>query len=125
MAENENIEEMMSLENENNRKWYYRTFLEFERKSIKNKYFNFLNEVKTDVPFFRWFEGAYNFKIPKIRKIWVKQENIKVNYEKNNSQIVQPTYDNIPYESISCDKSVLAAKPNNEVNRSIQLNFFF
>ena len=36
-----------------------------------------------------------NFKIPKTRKIWVKQENTKVNYEKNNSQIVQPTCDNI------------------------------
>ena len=57
MAENENIEEMMSPENENNREWYYRTFLEFEREreSIKNKYFNHLNEVKTDVPFFFLF----------------------------------------------------------------------
>ena len=34
MAENENIEEMMSPENENNREWYYRTFLEFERERV-------------------------------------------------------------------------------------------
>jgi hypothetical protein len=41
------------------RKWFFKTFSELEQNHIRNKWYNQMNEVKSDMCFFPWFEQNY------------------------------------------------------------------
>ena len=53
----------MSPKYENRRKEFFATFSEFLRTHIREKYYNFMNDIQTEVNFFEWFDKYYKSKI--------------------------------------------------------------
>jgi hypothetical protein len=48
---------------ENRRKEFFATFSEFLRNYIRDKYYEFMNDIQTEVNFFEWFDHYYKPKI--------------------------------------------------------------
>ena len=48
---------------EDRRKEFFATFSEFLRTHIRDKYYNFMNDIQTEVNFFEWFDKYYKQKI--------------------------------------------------------------
>jgi hypothetical protein len=48
--------DFMSPKYENRRKEFFATFSEFLRTHIREKYYNFMNDIQTEINFFEWFE---------------------------------------------------------------------
>ena len=55
--------DFMSLKYENRRKEFFATFSEFLRTYIREKYYNFMNDIQTKVNFCEWFDKYYKPKI--------------------------------------------------------------
>jgi hypothetical protein len=53
----------MSLKYENKRKELFATFSKFLRTYIRKKYYDFMNDIQTEVNFFEWFDKYYKPKI--------------------------------------------------------------
>jgi hypothetical protein len=45
---------------ENRRKEFFATFSEYLRSYIRDKYYEFMNDIQTEVNFFEWFDHYYN-----------------------------------------------------------------
>jgi hypothetical protein len=48
---------------ENRRKEFFATFLEFLRSYIRDKYYEFMNDIQTEVNFFAWFDHYFKPKL--------------------------------------------------------------
>ena len=48
--------DFMSPKYENRRKEFFATFSEFLRNYIRDKYYEFMNDIQTEVNFFEWFD---------------------------------------------------------------------
>ena len=53
----------MSPKYENRRTEFFATFLEFLRNYIRDKYYEFMNDIQTEVNFFEWFDHYFKPKI--------------------------------------------------------------
>jgi hypothetical protein len=53
----------MSPKYENRRKEFFATFSEFLQTHIRKKYYDFMNDIQTEVNFFKWFDKYYKSKI--------------------------------------------------------------
>ena len=49
----------MSPKYENRRKEFCATFFEFLQTHIRKKYYDFMNDIQTEVNFFEWFDKYY------------------------------------------------------------------
>ena len=58
----------MSPKYENRRKEFFATFSEFLQAHIRKKYYDFMNDIQTEVNFFEWFDKYYKPKILASRK---------------------------------------------------------
>jgi hypothetical protein len=54
--------DFMSPKYENRRKEFFATFSEFLRNYIRDKYYEFMNDIQTEVNFFEWFDHYYKQK---------------------------------------------------------------
>jgi hypothetical protein len=48
---------------ENRRKEFFATFSEYLRSYIRDKYYEFMNDIQTEVNFFEWFDHYYKPKL--------------------------------------------------------------
>ena len=48
---------------ENRRKEFFATFSEFLRSYIRDKYYEFMNDIQTEVNFFEWFDNYFKPKM--------------------------------------------------------------
>ena len=55
--------DFMSPKYENRRKEFFATFFEFLQTHIRKKYYDFMNDIQTEVNFFEWFDKYYKPKI--------------------------------------------------------------
>jgi hypothetical protein len=55
--------DFMSPKYENRIKEFFATFSEFLRNYIRDKYYEFMNDIQTEVNFFEWFDNYYKPKI--------------------------------------------------------------
>jgi hypothetical protein len=55
--------DFMSPKYENRRKDFFATFSEFLRNYIREKYYEFMNDIQTEVNFFKWFDHYFKPKI--------------------------------------------------------------
>jgi hypothetical protein len=55
--------DFMSPKYENRIKEFFATFSEFLRNYIRDKYYEFMNDIQTEVNFFEWFDHYYKPKI--------------------------------------------------------------
>ena len=53
----------MSPKYENRRKEFFATYSEFLQTHIRKKYYDFMNDIQTEVNFFEWFDKYYKPKI--------------------------------------------------------------
>jgi hypothetical protein len=70
---------------ENRRKEFFATFSEFLRSYIRDKYYEFMNYIQTEVNFFEWFDHYYK---PKI----LAGRNTNTNSLQNLQRKTIPTY---------------------------------
>jgi hypothetical protein len=89
--------DFMSPEYEHKRTWFFNTFSLIEQNYIRTEWYNQMNEMRTDIYFFHWFEHNYT-------KIDTREVNT-INRAKNSwiklqtNEIIHEEYP--PYESIS------------------------
>jgi hypothetical protein len=57
------IKDFMSPKYENRRKEFFATFSEFLRNYIRDKYYEFMNDIQDEVNFFEWFDNYFKPKI--------------------------------------------------------------
>jgi hypothetical protein len=90
-------EDFLSSEYEHKRRWFFNTFSEIEQNHIRTKLYNQMNEMRTDIYFFPWFE--HNYKqintreintISRVKNSWIKLQTNEVVHEEYS-----------PYESIT------------------------
>ena len=55
--------DFMSPKYENRRKEFFATFSEFLRNYIRDKYYEFMNDIQTEVNFFEWFDHYFKPKL--------------------------------------------------------------
>ena len=55
--------DFMSPKYENRIKEFFATFSEFLQAHIRKKYYDFMNDIQTEVNFFEWFDKYYKPKI--------------------------------------------------------------
>jgi hypothetical protein len=55
--------DFMSPKYENRRKEFFATFSEFLRNYIRDKYYEFMNDIQTEVNFFEWFDNYFKPRI--------------------------------------------------------------
>ena len=55
--------DFMSPKYENRRKEFFATFSEFLRNYIRDKYYEFMNDIQDEVNFFEWFDNYFKPKI--------------------------------------------------------------
>ena len=53
----------MSPKYEKRRKEFFATFSEFLRSYIRDKYYEFMNDIQTEVNFFEWFDHYFKPKL--------------------------------------------------------------
>jgi hypothetical protein len=79
----------MSPEYDDKREWFFNTFSKYLQNQIRTKWYNHMNELRTDIYFFPWFEHHYE----------------EINIEENNiiqTKNIQDVYSsNPPSESIT------------------------
>ena len=77
--------EFMSPQYEEKRKWFFKTYSKFMGNHIREKYYDFMNEIQAKVKFFDWFDRTYTTKnlrtIKRATKNWIKEENNEVIHE--------------------------------------------
>ncbi|QHO19904.1 uncharacterized protein DS421_11g333170 [Arachis hypogaea] len=69
---------LYSEEYDLHREWYLRTYTAAQISSFKEKYYNFLNDVKMHIPFFEWFH-AYSIKNDLDYPFKTKQTSLSAN----------------------------------------------
>ena len=93
-----------SPKHENRRKEFFATFSEFLRSYIRDKYYEFMNDIQTEVNFFVWFDHYYKpkllagrntnnslpqkevIKLPSIDNASLTRQDIKISNTKRTSQ---------------------------------------
>ena len=55
--------DFMSPKYENRIKEFFATFSKFLQSHIRKKYYDFMNDIQTEVNFFEWFDSHYKPKI--------------------------------------------------------------
>ena len=50
--------EFMSPQYEEKRKWFFKTYSKFMGNHIREKYYDFMNEIQAKVKFFDWFDSV-------------------------------------------------------------------
>ena len=45
------------------RKWYFKKFKNFELKEFKDKYYEYLSEIRSYVPFVKWFVKYFHLRV--------------------------------------------------------------
>jgi len=78
--------DFMSPEYDDKRKWFFNTFSQIEQNNIRTIWYNHMNELRTDIYFFPWFE--HNYEKINIRKdnTTDKIENSQTNEEYSPSK---------------------------------------
>jgi hypothetical protein len=84
--------DFMSPEYDDKRKWFFNTFSQLEQNNIITIWYNHMNELRTDIYFFPWFE--YNYEKINIRKDnnTDKIENSQTNEEYSPSKSTTLTH---------------------------------
>ena len=88
--------DFMSPKYEYRRKEFFATFSEFLRSYIRDKYYEFMNDIQTKVNFFEWFDNYFK---PKILAGRNTNTNCLLQRDKstNNTQRIS----NIPSNTLS------------------------
>jgi hypothetical protein len=81
--------DFMSPEYDDKRKWFFNKFSQIEQNDIRTRWYNHMNELRTDIYFFPRFEHNYE-------KINIEEDNIS---KIENTQEVYSS--NLPSESIT------------------------
>jgi hypothetical protein len=108
--------DFMSPKYDDKRIWFFNTFSKYLQNQIRTRWYNDMNETKTDMYFFPWFERNY-------AKINISKVNT-VNRAKNNWMKVQTNevvHEEYPlYESITLSHrgSQIVASPLKKVSLS-------
>ena len=74
----------MSSKYENRRKEFFATFSEFLQTHIRKIYYDFMNDIQTEVNFFKWFDKYYKSKILNDRTT----KNLLQNEDKATHKII-------------------------------------
>jgi hypothetical protein len=123
--------DFMFPEYDDKRTWFFNTFSKIEQNHIRTRWYNHMNELRTDIYFFPWFEHNYaKINISKVNTI----SRAKNNWMKLQiNEVVHEEYP--PYESITLSHrgSQIAASPlkkaslsddNKNMDNIIQQNNF-
>jgi hypothetical protein len=72
--------DFMSPKYENRINEFFATYSEFLQTHIRKKYYDFMNDIQTEVNFFDWFDRNYKPKIlnNRITKNRLQEENTKI-----------------------------------------------
>jgi hypothetical protein len=108
--------DFMSPEYDDKRTWFFKKISQIEQNHIRTRWYNHMNETRTDIYFFHWFEHNYaKINISKVNTIsrsknnWMKLQTNKVVHEEYP-----------PYESITLSHrgSQIVASPLKKVSLS-------
>jgi len=108
--------DFMSPEYDDKRIWFFNTFSKYLQNQIRTRWYNDMNETKTDIYFFPWFERNYaKINISKVNTVSRAKNNwMKV----QTNEVVHEEYP--PYESITLSHrgSQIVASPLKKVSLS-------
>ena len=119
----------MSPKYENRRKEFFATFSKFLRNYIREKYYEFMNDIQPEINFFEWFDKYYK---PKILAGRNTNTNSLLQREKstNHTQKISNTPSNTPSltpltKTHTCDipdtSHTKLLTPNQQVTDNIDL----
>jgi hypothetical protein len=83
--------DFMSPKYENRRKEFFATYSEFLRNYVRDKYYEFMNDIQTEVNFFEWFDHYFK---PKI--LAGRNTNTSFTSSTNTSPLLQKEVTNRP-----------------------------
>jgi hypothetical protein len=107
-------QDFMSRKYEKRRKEFFATFSEFLRNYIRDKYYDFMNDIQTEVNFFEWFDHYFKPKILASRKT-----------NTNNSLLQKATTYNMPSSTLlpsSTDNISLATKRKSLTSQNTKIS---
>ena len=78
----------MSPKYENRRKEFFATFSEYLRSYIRDKYYEFMNDIQIEVNFFQWFDHQYKPKLLAVRNTNTKNTLLQKEVIKNSFSLL-------------------------------------
>ena len=95
------------------RNWYFKKFKDFELKEFKEKYYDYLSEIQSYVPFVKWFVKYFHNKVKS--EIMILQSKNWCTY---NGEIITSPFP--PEQTISLGKNVEATAYLNLQNQKVE-----
>jgi hypothetical protein len=115
--------DFMSPKYENRRNEFFATYSEFLQTYIRKKYYDFMNDIQTEVNFFDWFDRNYKPKILNNRtkkKNRLQEENTKIAHKEISShKSIVTSHRN---QQLAADNIYLAKKETPLANQHGQIN---
>uniref|UniRef100_A0A151UDA2 DUF7588 domain-containing protein n=1 Tax=Cajanus cajan TaxID=3821 RepID=A0A151UDA2_CAJCA len=130
-------QEFLAEQNQEKRKWFFETFSQEELKNYREKYYDYLEELQENIPYFKWFEENClpNLEINVLKnatKIWKTKSGEKISEIPPLEEVKFPNIENkeviaSPFKMIG--KRPLEANPtvldiqniHNQLNYSNQI----
>jgi hypothetical protein len=108
----------MSPEYDDKRKWFFNTFSKIEQNHIRTRWYNHMNELRTNIYFFPWFEHNYE-------KINIRKDNKNSQTNKEYSPSESTTLTHLESQIIVSPLKITSLNDDNKnMNNIIQQNNF-